>query len=224
MEQAFEIILIKDISETKNNVYLIADKESKQSVIIDPACSISQISEIISKNELFLTGVLITHTHSDHIRSVDDLVNIYNCNVYVSKNESEYYFYTCNNIKRFEVGELINFGKTTVKCLLTPGHTFGSACFIFEGNIFTGDTLFIEGCGLCDPSGGSVISMYYSVCKIKNHVNDSTQVYPGHTYEALPGMAISYLKDNNIYYIIEDKDEFIEFRTRKNQTNLFDFK
>lgn len=224
MEMTYEIYCIKDQSATKNNVYLIVDKESKETAIIDPACRMDQINDAVLKLGLLLKKVMVTHTHFDHIRQVNDLVDQYDCDVYVSKKEAEFYFYNCKNLRKFEDKEIIDNGKTPIKCLLTPGHTRGSTCFLLEHSIFTGDTLFIEGCGMCTTNGGSVISMFNSIARIKEEVSDSARVYPGHTYKALPGKPISYLRHNNIYFILEDEKKFIEFRTRKNQTNLFDFK
>jgi len=223
MEMTYEMYLIKDHSATKNNVYLIVDKESRQTAIIDPACSMNQINELVLRLELFPKIVLLTHTHFDHIRRVNDLINEYNCDVYASRKEVEYYFYICENLHKFEDDEIINIGETAVKCLLTPGHTKGSACFLFENEIFTGDTLFIEGCGLCTGNGGSAVSMFHSIAKIKKLISDSVLVYPGHTYKEQPGKPVSYVKNNNIYYIQEDEKKFIEFRMRENQKNLFSF-
>lgn len=223
MDLTYEIYCIKDESPTKNNVYLIIDKESKKTVIVDPACSIEQIREMLLNLDLTLLSILITHTHPDHVRSVDALVSQYSCSVYVSRAEAEYYCYRCMNLRLFEDGEMLFIGKTWIRCILTPGHTIGSSCFLLENSLFTGDTVFMEGCGLCSFNGGSASRMFHSIAKLKRLAGDSVCVYSGHTYNILPGKSMSFLKHNNIYFMIEDEEQFIKFRTRKNQKNLFKF-
>lgn len=224
MEATYEIHCVKDQSITKTNVYLIVDKKSRKAAIVDPACRMEQIEAVLIKNGLKLEKILVTHTHFDHIRRVNELVDLYGCRVYVSKEEAEYYFFCCKNMCLFQDEDVIEMGATTIKCLVTPGHTRGSTCFVLKNSIFTGDTLFVEGCGICTYKGGSAKEMFQSMRRIKQKVVDSMNVYPGHTYIEAPGMTIEYVKENNIYYLLEDEKKFIEFRMRKNQQKLFAFK
>ena len=223
MLQTYTQYHIKDKSKTKNNVYIIADHKTRKAAVVDPATSRDEVNELIKRFDLTLNAVLVTHTHPDHIGSVGDLVKQHNCDVYVSKKEASYYNYYCQNMHFFEDQELIHLGDTIIKCLLTPGHTAGSACFLLQNSLFSGDTIFIEGCGICTERGGSAVEMFHSVVKVKRQVSDSILVYPGHTYAAEPGQSIAYLKKNNIYFNIDDEKFFVDFRMRKNQTNLFDF-
>lgn len=224
MEKTYEVYMIKDYSETKNNVYIIVDIETQRAAIVDPACSMEQINEIVDKFGLALDAVLVTHTHHDHVRCIHDLVNHYGCKVYVSRIEANYYHYNCNNIQLFDNEDIIIMGKTRIRCLLTPGHTAGSTCFLLDNSLFTGDTIFMEGCGMCTSKGASASSMFHSIERIKQQVGDFVLVYSGHTYNTQPGKFMSYLKENNIYFNIDDEKQFVEFRMRKNQRNLFEFK
>lgn len=224
MVSVYNIYCMKDESITKTNVYLIMDKQSKKAAIVDPACSMEQIEGLLIKHNLKLEIILLTHTHFDHVRRVNELVNLYGCQVYVSQEEAEYYSFDCKNLCVFKDEDIIYVGETSIKCLITPGHTRGSACFVLKNSIFTGDTLFMEGCGMCTYKGGSPTSMFSSIERIKQEVIDSTKVYPGHTYIEPPGRTIEYIKDNNIYYILDNEKRFVEFRMRKNQKKLFVFK
>lgn len=221
MKTTYDLYGIKDQSITKNNVYIIADKETKRAAIVDPACSMKQIEEIVNKYQLTLDTVLITHTHVDHIRRIHDLI-FCGCDIYVSRVEAEYDSFYCRNLKLFEDDEAILLGNTKIQCLLTSGHTVGSTCFLTENSLFSGDTIFIEGCGLC-PDYDSASEMFWSIVRIRQQVEDSVSVYPGHTYVSSPGKSIYYLKQNNIYFMIEEEKEFIQFRMRKNQKNLYHF-
>lgn len=223
MEVSYEICLLKDKSETKNNVYVIIDKKTKNAAIVDPGCDMKQIEQLVENKEINLNMVLITHVHEDHIRRVNDIVEKYNSNVYVSKREKEFYIYNCKNCITFEDNDEILIGETKVKCLITPGHTFGSACFLARDSIFTGDTVFIEGCGNCVSEGSSAVDLYYSIRRIREQISDIVKVYPGHTYYYRPGKEIAFLKENNIYFLIDEKEKFVQFRMRKGQNNQFNF-
>lgn len=223
MSFSYEICLLQDKSKTKNNVYVIIDKKTRNAAIVDPACDMEQIKQLVQDKEVNLNTVLITHTHEDHIRRVEDIVLAYNSDVYVSKLEKEFYSYNCKNCIAFEDNDEVLIGETKVKCWLTPGHTIGSSCFLVEGSIFSGDTIFIEGCGNCVSEGSSAIDMYYSIKRIREQISDTVKVYPGHTYYYSPGKEMSFLKENNIYFLIDEKEKFVEFRMRKGQSNHFNF-
>lgn len=219
----YYILFLKDRSITKNNVYIIVDRESRQAAIVDPACSIKDIERTLNRYCLDINKVLITHTHPDHIRSVEDVVKKYNSEAYVSRVEAQLYNYRCNNMKLFEDNDIITLGETKIKCLVTPGHTAGSSCFLLDEDIFVGDTIFMEGCGMCSSIGSSAYQMFDSINRIKHSIKDNIAVYPGHTYTIDVGKTIGFLKENNIYFMIDNRRMFIDFRMRKGQTNLYNF-
>jgi len=226
MKQTYALYHIKDKSKTKNNIYIIADHETKKAAVIDPATGFDEINELVKRFDLTLDAILITHVHRDHIGSVGDLIKRHNCNVYVSEKEASYYKYHCKNMHLFEDQELIHLGDTAIKCLLTPGHTAGSTCFLLKNTLFSGDTIFMEGCSICTSDGASAVDMFHSIEKIKRQVADSVLVYSGHTLGlgAEPGQSIAYLKKHNIYFNIDDEEFFVDFRMRKGQENLYDFR
>ena len=67
-----------------------------------------------------------------------------------------------------------------VTVLHTPGHTSGSCCFIIDGNLFSGDTLFDNGYGRCDLADGNFNKMKQSLRKLKPYFN--LPRYAGHSY------------------------------------------
>ena len=223
MITTYDLYSIKDQSITKNNVYVIVDKETKKTALVDPACSMNQIVQLVNRLGLIVDMILITHTHLDHIQCIPDLVRLYSCTVYVSKFEADYYVYHNKRLQVFEDEDIIMLGRTPIRCLVTPGHTVGSSCFLLEKSLFAGDTIFMEGCGICSGYDGSASDMFHSISKIKQKVDDEVLVYSGHTYSTPSGQTLSYLKQNNIYFIIEDEEQFIAFRNRENQKNLYNF-
>ena len=72
------------------------------------------------------------------------------------------------------------------RCMHTPGHTPGSQCFLVDGRLVAGDTLFLDGCGRTDLPGGDPEAMYESLTQRLAIVPDDTVLYPGHLYSPEP--------------------------------------
>lgn len=219
-----ELYKIKDSGKYKNNVYILADREKKEALIIDPSFDVTLIMDVLHKNDLKLTTILVTHLHEDHIKSVKIIQEIYNAKMYVSLIEKTTFNYVNDNMECVSDNDIIKFGNTDIKCIATPGHTAGSICYMIENKVFTGDTVFIEGCGMCTSEGASPEQMYYSIRKLNNIIEDLIEVYPAHTYDIEPGVNMGFVKENNIYFMLDNKEDFIFFRMRSNQNGLYDFK
>ena len=67
----------------------------------------------------------------------------------------------------------------------TPGHTPGSQCFLVDGRVVSGDTMFIDACGRVDFPGGNAEQMYYSLTQKLMALPDDTILFPGHNYARL---------------------------------------
>ena len=207
-----------------NYSYLGIDKATNEAFIIDPSWDISEVLQILEKHEAKLKKVLLTHSHFDHTNMVKRLINLFDVEVYMSEKEVEYYRYKCRNLKVIEDLDVIEVGETRIKCLVTPGHTVGSTCYWGEDNLFSGDTIFIEGCGMCNTQGGSAERMYYSINRLSELIPSDVLVYPGHSYGEEPGKSMDFLKRRNIYFQIDDINQFVKYRNRKNNIGIFNFK
>ena len=218
-----EIITIKvSFLFMKNYTYIIGNPVTKTAVLIDPAYEILKIENKLRDYHYELCGVLITHTHLDHVHLANYFTKKYNVPVFISAIELSNSQFNCCNIQEFSPDESLNTGNIQIQTLHTPGHSKGSTCYLIENNLFTGDTMFIEGCGICSCENDAR-DMFYSIQKIKSIVNSETRIYPGHCYDADAGQMISYLEKFNIYYNMENPDHLISFRMRKKQPLLFDF-
>ena len=206
-----------------NYCYIVFYKETKEALIIDPSWEIDKINKCIEENDLKLKWILLTHSHKDHINLVSPLIKQYNAQVFISEAESEFYQYTCDNLNLVRDNEKLFLGNIMCQCILTPGHSVGSMCFLMDDYIFTGDTLFVEGCGICDTCGGSAEEMYNSIQRLKRIVKPNVKVYPGHSFGMNLGVTMADLYNINIYLNIEEKSNFISFRERKT-SNRYCFK
>ncbi|TCS93642.1 MBL fold metallo-hydrolase [Hazenella coriacea] len=207
-----------------NFSYVVVDPITKSAFVVDPAWELSKITSKLYELNVDLVAILLTHSHYDHVNLVDPLVKKYNPNVYMSKSEIDYYQFKCRNLNAINDKEIIQVGNIEIECLLTPGHTVGGMCYLLSDSIFTGDTIFIEGCGICTGDGGSVVDMFESIQKVKSLVSPYVRVYPGHSYGKVPGQTLECLRKENIYFQLDKKEYFISFRMRKNQKGIFDFK
>ncbi len=207
-----------------NYCYIMVDKRTRSSLIVDPSWELETIERKLEELNCHLVAILLTHSHYDHINMVKYLVGKYNVQVYMSEIEIEYYHFESVNLIGIKDMETLEIGDLKVVCLLTPGHTKGSMCYFAEDVLFTGDTVFIEGCGMCYGNGSSGNDMYESFQRIKNVIPIHAKVYPGHSYGKEVGRIFAHLKKENIYFLIDKREDFIRFRMRENQKNLFNFK
>ena len=207
-----------------NYSYLIVDDISKDSLLIDPAWEADVIEDKIMETKSNLKAILLTHHHVDHTGLASYFSEKYSIPVYMSKNEIEYYEFKCCNLNPIESEKLIYIDRFEVFPYFTPGHTKGSISYMIEENFFTGDTLFIEGCGICVGKGASASEMFESLQKIKVKIKSNAKIFPGHLFNDEIGMTFNHLLKNNIYMQIDNLTTFISFRMRKNQINLFKFK
>lgn len=207
-----------------NYCYIVKDTVTSSAIIIDPAWEMDKVENILQNTDSVLKGIFLSHSHFDHVNLVNSLLYRHNCKVYMSGEEIRQYNFKCLNLCEVNNNEEISIDNIKVKCILTPGHTKGSMCYHIFDSLFTGDTVFIEGCGICDFSGGSAADMYYSLRYLKDNISPDTGIYPGHSYGEDPGMSFGKVIKNNIYFQINDIEQFVGFRLRNGQKNLFDFR
>lgn len=208
----------------KNYSYLLTDMGTKETALIDPAWEFAKINSVIIGQGLKITAILLTHSHFDHVSLVKAFTRHYYPRVYMSAKEVAYYKFKCSNLCPVEHNYQIKLGETTITCLETPGHSAGSMCFLLPDALFTGDTVFIEGCGMCQTPGGNPLEMYQSIQLIKERVDPGVAIYPSHSYGKEPGYPLRYLLANNLYFRFESGPEFVTYRMRPRQKKWFDFK
>ena len=164
----------------KNICYLLWCDESKHAAIIDPSVEINPIIEFITKKDLILDKILITHSHHDHIKFVSDFIDYFNfIKVYISYKSSKKF-----NFISLTDNQVINIGMHMITCLETPGHYYDSMSFWNSKNkfIFTGDTMFIGRTGRVLSSKSSIDDLYSSIYNILLKLPHNTMIYPGHDY------------------------------------------
>jgi len=195
-----------------NFIHMLHDLHSNRIAVIDPAWS---VKEIIAKEEDLggtITDILLTHSHADHINAVDLLVEYSHAHVHIMSHESACLAKEFPNQENLRHLDTISLGKTLITCLHTPGHTPGSSCYSVEGHLFSGDTLFINGCGRCDFKGSSPEQMYHSLHFLTGFLSADTLIHPGHDYGITQCSTIQEQIDGNPYLQCSSLQDFIEYR------------
>lgn len=207
----------------KNYCYLVVSTTTKTSLLIDPAWELDTIEAAITHSNSKVTNILLTHHHHDHVNLAEELSKKYKIPVRMSQTEIAYYHFNCHNLLPIQQDDFLELGGIPIRCLLTPGHTKGAISYWIDHALFSGDTLFIEGCGACIYHGGDPVAMFHSLSYLKSTIPLETLVYPGHSYGQEPGKSFFYLLDNNIYLQIPEIQDFVAFRMRPTQKNPLDF-
>lgn len=205
----------------KNYSYVALNLQSKEAIVVDPAWEIEKIEMALEDH--ILTGIILTHAHFDHVHLVAPLVKKYRCLVWMGSKEITHSGFYSPGLIPIEKSVPFQVAGMTIIPFLTPGHTPGSMCYLIENNIFTGDTLFSEGCGACFGTEGNPKQLYESLQYLKREVLDNTLVFPGHSFGVAPGQTFGSLLHSNIYLDIKNEDDFVAYRMRKGQKNLFNF-
>ena len=201
-----------EIGPMQNFVYLIGDRVKKECFMIDPAWDVDTVLRTAQADEMKVLGGLITHTHFDHCNGAENLIAKTGAKIYVHKNEAGFLKGMKGDLQTVESGDQLPVGDLNITILHTPGHTPGSQCFMIEGNLVSGDTLFINACGRCDLPGGNADQMYESLQKLAG-LDPRTILLPGHNYADEPTSTIGQEKKKNPYYQCHNLAAFLSLRT-----------
>jgi hydroxyacylglutathione hydrolase len=211
------------IGPMANFVYLVGDTHTHTAAVVDPAWDVDAILNFARKEGYEIDKILITHYHPDHlggsmmgtnVQGAADLIGKIKAKVYVNKAEAEgtkrVAGLSDSDLVVVEAGDVAKIGDIPVKFLHTPGHTPGSQCFLVEGNLISGDTLFVGSCGRVDLPGSDPKAMYYSLNHTLKNLDDATVVYPGHAYSSESSTTIGNQKRHNMYMRFPSLDDFLD--------------
>ncbi|MDQ6962808.1 MAG: MBL fold metallo-hydrolase [Mariprofundaceae bacterium] len=164
--------------DTWTYTYLLADEESKEAVLIDSVLEqLERDLTLIKELGLKLKYTLDTHVHADHITASGPLRERTGCQTGISEKGNV----ACIDL-HLKGGDILSLGSKNLKVLATPGHTPGCISFVCENMVFTGDSLFIRGCGRTDFQNGDSGQLYDGIVNELYTLPDETLVYPGHDY------------------------------------------
>jgi len=204
---------IKQIKLTKMATFchLVGDESSKTCALIDPAFDTGKILDEVKKGGYELTHIINTHCHSDHSAGNAAIMAATDAKLLIHELDAKRLDKVLNRAfsrllggkgsPRPDIllkdGDVINIGENILKVIHTPGHTIGSICLYTDGNIFTGDTLFVGSVGRTDLPGGSIKQLLKSIHEKIYSLPGNTTVWPGHDYGPLPHSTVEHEKKTN---------------------------
>lgn len=184
------------------NCYILVDSETKDCAIIDAGGDAGKISAAVESIQGNPKYLLLTHGHFDHVGGVKEICSKYDIPFYISKTDEEYMekdnsvFGTLPKASGYlKEGDVVKLGSREIKVIETPGHTKGGLCFLIDGKLFTGDTLFQGSIGRTDFIGGDMKEIISSIKNKLLPLGDDVEVYPGHG----PSSSIKFEKMRNPY-------------------------
>lgn len=192
----------------------IIDKATQTAAIVDPVDPESVLAAV-KEAKVNLTQVLTTHHHWDHAGGNEKLAKSFQgpaaLTVYGGDDRIGALTQKVGHGDTFSVGTL------SVKCLFTPCHTTGHICYFVEGSdeadkaVFTGDTLFLSGCGRFFE--GTAEQMYSALVEKLGALPGHTRVYCGHEY-SLQNLAFAkHVEPENV--AVQKKIEWCKERREK---------
>jgi glyoxylase-like metal-dependent hydrolase (beta-lactamase superfamily II) len=195
-----------------NFVYAIGDRHTGECVLVDPAYAVGDLIDAVAADDMTVTGVLATHYHPDHIggsmmghsiEGIAALLDRVDCPIHIQSDEHEWVQKTTDvgddHLVLHGSGDVLSVGGIDITLLHTPGHTPGSQCFLVDGRLVAGDTLFLEGCGRTDLPGSNAQQMMQSLQRLAE-VPDDTILFPGHRYSAASSATMETVKKINFVF------------------------
>lgn len=207
----YEVGLMSNFNE------LIGCTETGEGALVDPAFEVDRLLKAAREHDLRIITVLLTHTHHDHVDGVEAVTRATGARVYVGQDEvaAAQRAAPAAAITGLVGGERLILGRLSIEALPTPGHTVAGISYLVEGNVMTGDTLFVGGCGRSDFPGGDAPTLWQSLQRLAA-LPEETRVYPGHDYGATPTSTIGWECTTNPYLRCRSEAEFVALRTGKN--------
>lgn len=183
------------------NTYLITDKETGDTAVIDPgmidAAEKREFDDYVSDNHLKITQIINTHLHLDHCFGDNYVRDKYGVKVAANINDQPLGDDIPAQMARFggrikadpvkidvalKDGDIIKIGDSELRVITTPGHSPGGiSLYSAEGGfLISGDTLFRFGVGRTDLPGGDHNTLIKSIREKLMTLPDATKVLPGH--------------------------------------------
>ncbi|MEM0078896.1 MAG: MBL fold metallo-hydrolase [Nitrososphaerota archaeon] len=191
-------MLMMDVVEVgllMSNSYVVFDPDLREAIIIDAGDEADKILRMIEKNDVKVKAIYATHGHFDHVLAVREVKEQLGCKFYIHREDlplleraSESYMKLFGEERLgppapdgyVSEGDIIKIGDYEMKVIHTPGHTSGSVCYVIEGAVFTGDTLFAGSIGRTDLPGGNLQKLIDSLTRKLLSLPEDYSVFPGH--------------------------------------------
>jgi hydroxyacylglutathione hydrolase len=185
------------VGPVQENCFIVREQGAEQAVIVDPGDESGRILQALDDLGIqTVEGILVTHTHFDHIGAVAPVAKATGAPVYcpeletqVLRNIMDYVpwpgfgpFESYEADHTVKGGEKLELAGLTFDVFFTPGHSPGHVTYALaeEPALFSGDVLFQGSVGRVDLPGGDWPTLLQSIESLVDAFPEDTPVYPGH--------------------------------------------
>jgi hydroxyacylglutathione hydrolase len=188
-----------------NFSYLVGCEKTRKAMVIDPATPVDRIVAAAEREGLTIEQIVNTHGHGDHTAGNAELKRRTGARIFIHSRDADRYPGADVYLKD---EASLQLGEISFQVIQTPGHTPGGICLHAQGNLFTGDTLFVGDSGRTDLEGGHRPTLGASIRRLME-LPDETVVWPGHDYGPTRSSTIGWEKRHNAnareygYYVAE---------------------
>jgi hydroxyacylglutathione hydrolase len=190
------------------NGFIAGCEITRQAVFIDPGDEVEQLLAFVTRQQLQVTHILLTHAHVDHVSGVAEARRALGAPIYLHRDDLFLYDNAVRTgmmfgltveqpppVDVFYDGEgPISFGEYEVRIVHTPGHCPGGVCLAISKkndlsapHLFVGDTLFAGSIGRTDLPGGDYETLLESITQVLFRFPDESVVCSGHGPETTIG-------------------------------------
>jgi glyoxylase-like metal-dependent hydrolase (beta-lactamase superfamily II) len=188
-----EVVVLPN-GQFAENCYLVADRRTRQAVIIDPGEEPGMFLAELNTRAWSLEAIWLTHAHIDHIMGVGAVHAATGVPIYLHPLDRPLYDALPQYAgwvgmelesppapdRELEAGQVLAVGGFDFAVRFTPGHSPGSVSFVGSGMVFGGDVLFNGSVGRTDLPGGDAAVLMASIQSQLLSLPDSTVVHSGH--------------------------------------------
>jgi glyoxylase-like metal-dependent hydrolase (beta-lactamase superfamily II) len=182
---------LRDIGPYQNNIFLVSDEATREAYIVDGGPEPEAISAAAAG--LNVKAILITHGHRDHHEHVGKLKSLLHVPVAIGIDDAAQLSIDPDFLIVDQ--QCFSFGPHTLQAIHTPGHTPGSTCLLYDGHLFTGDTLFPGGPGNTQNDPVRFERIISSIRERLFVLPDQTVVHPGHGRDTTIGAERPHLEE-----------------------------
>ncbi len=209
-EKTFTLDILYHVGTYENSIHFIFDHASKTCAIIDPAWEADLFIQKVKDKGYTLTDIWLTHWHNDHVNAVDEIANKTGASITAGVNEISYLDIK-NPVKTVDDKDTLTLGETCATIINTPGHTAGGVCYLLDGHLIAGDSLFVYGAGHCGMPGADANILFHSMQKFKQ-IADEILLHCGHDYGSQITTTMADQKSGNPFLMIDNEDDFVRYR------------
>lgn len=208
-EKTYTLEILYHIGALEDSIHFVFDHKSKKCAIIDPAWEADLFIQKVADKGYTLSDIWLTHWHFDHTNAVDEIFAKTGAKITAGINEIDY-LQIDSLVQTVADNQTIWLGETSAKIINTPGHSAGGICFLLDGHLLAGDTLFVYGAGHCSLPGGNAHDLFASMQKLKQ-LPDETLLHCGHDYGAKIITTLKEQKRSNAYLLIDNENDFVHY-------------